>query len=264
MRIYADVNRLPNAAPETTSTIIQVGLSPSVGTQTPINGKFVVDIPEGVTPPRITELSRLVDSVDPNYIVDDLYEGLRRAFPDYRNVVYNQLLTSNDVLGIDSTATFPYHPGPPARAWASRYQTGRGSGAPVGLSPCSVALLPENTTTAPPRPGLMVTKTIDISAATGGRGANNFIVYWKVYRMVVTDDVLNYGTGANTPTIKNLLEINQDEIEVFLSVNDGAGYTPVPRLSPVVTCEPGTRLRLAFVNHHPINKVYITAYAVLF
>ena len=110
----------------------------------------------------------------------------------------------------------------------------------------------------------MITDTIDIGPATGGRGANNFLVYWKVYRMSVSPDVLDYGSGVNTPTIKNLVEIQQNEVEVFLSVNDGAGYTPVPRLSPVVTCDPGSLVRLAFVNHNPIDKVYITAYAILF
>ena len=263
MRIYADVNRLPNAAPETDSTIIQVAPSPPVGSLTPINGKFIVDIPDGAFPPKVTEASHLI-SGSSDYIVSDIYENLRRAFPDYRHIVYNQLLTSADITLIDPLATFPYHPGPPAHAWASRFQTGNAVAAPVGVSPGSIALLSENTTTVPPRPGLMITDTIDISAMTGGVGANNFMVYWKIYRMVVTEDVLDYAPGGvNTPTLKNALEIDQDEIEVFLSVNDGVGWTPVPRLTPAVTCDPGTNLRLAFVNHSPINKVYITAYAVM-
>ena len=263
MRIYADVNRLPSLpAAETSSVIIQVAPSPPVNTATPINGKFALDIPDGVFPPRVTEASRLIDNTSPNYITDDIYENLRRSFAGYNNVVFNPLLTPADSGEIDTTATFPYDPGPPARTWSSRCQTGRNV-VPAGLAPNSVSLLPENPYTAPARPGLLITDTIDIGPATGGLGAKNFIVYWKVYTMAVTDDVMNYGTGTNTPSIKNLVEVQQDIVEAFLSVNDGAGYTPVTRLSPCVTCDPGTLIRLAFVNHNPF-KVYLTAYAILF
>jgi hypothetical protein len=263
MRIYADVNRLPNLpASETASVIIQVAPSPAVGVSTPINGKFVVDIPDGVYPPRVTEASRLIDTSSTDYITGEIYENLRRAFAGYPHVVYNPLLTSADVGLLDPTATFPFDPGPPAQSWSSRCQLGRAA-APAGVAPNSVALLPENPYATPPRPGLLITDTIDIGPATGGIGANNFIVYWKVYTMTVTDDVMNYGAGTNTPAIKNLVEVQQDLVGVFLSVNDGAGYTPVSRLSPCVTCDPGTLLRLAFVNHNPF-KVYLTAYAVLF
>ena len=263
MRIYADVNRLPDLpANETSSVIIQVAPSPPLGSVTPINGKFVVDIPDGVVPPRVTEASRLIDTSSPDYITGEIYENLRRAFAGYPHVVYNPLLTSADVGLLDPAATFPFDPGPPAQSWASRCQLGRVA-APAGAAPNSVALLPENPYATPPRPGLLITDTIDIGPATGGIGANNFIVYWKVYTMTVTDDVMNYGAGTNTPAIKNLVEVSQDLVGVFLSVNDGAGYTPVSRLSPCVTCDPGTLLRLAFVNHNPF-KVYLAAYAVLF
>lgn len=263
MRIYADVNRLPDLpVNETSSVIIQVSPTPPVGTYTPVNGKFVVDIPDGVYPPRITEASRLINTAAPNYITGEIFENLRRAFAGYRHVVSNPLLTSADVGLLDPTATFPFDPGPPAQSWPSRCQLGRAA-APAGVAPNSVAVLPENPYATPPRPGVLITDTIDIGPVTGGVGANNFIVYWKVYTMTVTDDVMDYGAGTNTPAIKNLVEAPQDIVEVFLSVNDGAGYTPVNRLSPCVTCDPGTLLRLAFVNHNPY-KVYLTAYAVLF
>jgi hypothetical protein len=62
MRIYADVNRLPdNPAAEVESVIFQVAPSPPVGTLTPANGKFVVDIPDGVFPPRVDMASRLIN-----------------------------------------------------------------------------------------------------------------------------------------------------------------------------------------------------------
>ena len=262
MRIYADVNRLPdNPAAEGSSVIIQVAPSPPVGTLTPANGKFVVDIPDGVFPPRVDMNSRLINPVGD--IVGGIYQGLLRAFPGYSNVVYNQLLTSADIDLLDPTATFPHDPGPPVHSWDSRFQTGTPTGATKGVAPGSVALLGENLHTTPPRPGVLITKNIDISASTGGLGAKNFVVYWKVYEMAVTDDVMNYSTGTNTPAIKNLVEVDQNDVEVFLSVNNGGGYTPVTRLSPTVTCDPGTDVRLAFVNHNS-HKVYLAAYAILF
>jgi hypothetical protein len=263
MRIYADVNRLPDLPPEVSSTIIQVGPSPAIGTATPINGKFVIDVPDGVFPPVVTPDSRLVDTTPPNYLVGPLYEGLRRTFPGYNHVEFNQLLTSADVAKLDLAATFPADPGPPVVTWPTRCQTGRGGAAPLGVSPGSVALFHENTHTTPRRPGLLITDTIDISGPTGGLGANNFIVYWKLYTTGVSQDVQDYAGGTNTPAVKYLVETDQSLIECFLSVNDGGGYTPVTRLSPCVTCAPGTLVRLAFVNHSSF-KVYLTAYAVMF
>lgn len=261
MRIYADVNRLPDLpANETSSVIIQVEPSPPLGSVTTINGKFVVDIPDEVTPPDITPASRLINPAIPaNLVTDAIYQSLLRLFPAYQNIVYNQLLTSADIALLDAAATFPHLPGPPVQTWSSRFQTGSGA----GVAPMSVALLPENTAVAPPRPGLLITDTIDISVATGGLGAKNFLVYWKVYEMTVTDDVMDYTVVINNPARKGLVEVDQNEIDVFLSVNDGGGYTPVSRLLPCVTCDPGSDVRLAFVNHNP-HKVYLTAYAVAF
>lgn len=262
MRIYADVNRLPdNPAAETASVILQVAPSPPPGTYTPANGKFVVDIPDGVVPPGVGMASRLINPT--GNIVGSIYQNLLRAFPGYSNVVYNQLLTSADIDLLDPTATFPHDPGPPVHSWPSRFQTGNPTGATKGVAPGSVAVLGENPYTTPPRPGVLITKNIDIASLTGGLGAKNFVVYWKVYRMTVTDDVMDFSTGTNTPAIKNLEEADQDDVEVFLSVNNGGGYTPVTRLSPAVTCDPGTDVRLAFVNHNR-QKVYLTAYAVMF
>lgn len=261
MRIYADVNRLPDLpVNETDSVIIQVSPTPPVGTYTPVNGKFVVDIPDGVVPPTINETSRLINPV--NNVVDPIFQGLLRAFPGYRNVSYNALLTSSDLALLDTTATFPFNPGPPVQFWSTRAQTGRVV-APAGVAPNSVAMLAENPHPNPPRPGLLITDTIDIGPATGGAGANNFLVYWKVYTMSVSEDEMDYSTGINNPALKNLIEVQQDIVDVYLSVNDGGGYTPVTRLSPCVTCDPGTLVRLAFVNHNP-TKVYLAAYAVLF
>ena len=266
MRIYADVNRLPDLPiNETDSVIIQVSPTPPVGTYTPVNGKFVVDIPDGVVPPTINETSRLINPV--NNVVDPIFQGLLRAFPGYRNVSYNPLLTSTDLALLDTTATFPFNPGPPVQFWSTRAQTGR-VGVPAGVAPNSVAMLAENPHPNPPRPGLLITDTIDIGPATGGAGANNFIVYWKVYTMTVTDDVMDYdgGSNVNAPAIKGLLEVNQTppDFTVYLSTNGGAGYSPVGRLTPCAVCDPGDQIRLAFVNTSTTAKRYLASYAILY
>ena len=263
MRIYADVNRFPDLlAGETSSVIIQVAGTPEVNTVMPINGKFVVDIPDGVTPPVITSASRLLDPSVPPGILPTIYNSLLAQYPAYGNILYNPLLNSSDIAKLDATAVFPWDPGPPIKTWASRFQTGTPLGGTKGVAPNAVAILPENGTTTPVRPGVLITDKIDIGGVVP-LGASAFVVYWKVYQMSVTNDVMNYTSGVNTPALKNLIEVDQSLIDVFLSVDDGVGYTQVSRLTTVSTGAPGTDVRLAFINHTN-SKVYIAAYAVMF
>ncbi|OHD80637.1 MAG: hypothetical protein A3J97_05910 [Spirochaetes bacterium RIFOXYC1_FULL_54_7] len=264
MRIYADVNRFPDLlAGETSSVIIQVAGTPEVNTATPINGKFVVGIPDGVTPPVITSASRLLDPSVPPGILPTIYNSLLAQYPTYGNILYNPILNASDIAKLDATAVFPWDPGPPIKTWSSRFQTGTPLGGTKGVAPNSVAVLPENSTTTPIRPGVLITDKIDIAAYTGGLGASSFVVYWKVYQMSVTNDVMNYTSGVNTPALKNLIEVDQDILDVFLSCDNGVGYTQASRLATVSTGVPGNDVRLAFINHTR-SKVYVTAYAVMF
>jgi len=266
MRIYADINRLPNAGAEPASVIIQVAPTPAVGSSTPANGKFYVEVPEGVSPPVVTTSSRLLGAVPAN-IVPAIYNGLLRAFSRYDFVSYNALLVSADVDLLDLTATFPVDPGPPAVKYITRAQVGRGLAAEEGLAPNSVALLAQNDTTTPARPGLLVTDTIDISADIPA-GTTDFLVYWKIHEYAVSADVMDYDSaspGTNEAAIKSLVEVDQSpsDLEVYLSANDGGGYSRVERLVPCSVCDPGTLIRVAFINKSS-TKRYIASYALLY
>jgi len=267
MRIYADINRLPNVGPEPDSVIIQVAPTPPVGSApVPSNGKFFVDVPDGVFPPPINAGSKLLGP-GPLNIVPSIFNGLLRAFPRYSFVRYNALLVSADVDALDLTAEFPVSSGPPPVKYITRAQTGRGGVPNAGLAPNSVAVLAQNSTTTPVRPGCLITDTIDISADIPA-GASEFIVYWKIHEYTVTEDVMAYdgpGVGTNEAALKGLVEVEQSpaDFQVYLSANDGGGYSPVGRLVPCAVCDPGTLIRLAFVNTSP-NKRYLASYALLY
>lgn len=261
MRIYADINRLPDVGPEPESVIIQV--APTGSTPVPVNGKFYVDVPEGVAPPTISATSRLLG---PGNIVGTLFEGLLAKFPRYNFIHYNALLTSADVDGLDLTASFS-DPGPPLTSFSTRAQVGRGAGVNGGLAPNSVAVLPLNSTTSPARPGVLITDTIDISGDVPA-GVNEFLVYWKIHQYTLSHDISAYDgpdAGANEASLKRLVEIDQEPagFEVYLSANDGGGYSRVRRLMPCVVCDLGTNIRLAFLNTSP-DKIYIANYAILY
>lgn len=265
MRIYADVNRLPDLlASETSSVILQTGLTPPVGTETPLNGRFVVPVPDGVTPPELTESSRLLDPVGP---VDVLYQRLLANYPQFSHIRYNPLLNSAHLTELDAAAVFPNPPATVATQWDPRFQSGRGTGPGNGYAPLSLVVLPANTAVAVERPGLVITDTIDIDPETSGAGASTFLVYWKVYQMVTSEDVMNYADPtSNAPALKSLVEVDQTlngDLEVYFSGDNGAGYDPVERLMPVTTVSPAHQLRVAFVNHGA-ERCYLAAYAVIF
>lgn len=267
MRIYADINRLPDVGPEPDSVVIQVAPTPPVGSSpVPANGKFYVELPDGVSPPPIGVGSKLLGPPPAN-ILPAIYNGLLARFPKFSFVRYNALLTSADMAALDLGATFPGIPGPPPVTWATRAQVGRAVGPNAGLAPNAVALLPENTTTTPSRPGVLITDTIDISGDIPA-GTTEFLVYWKIHEYAVTPDVMDYdgpSSGTNEPAIKGLYEVDQSptDLEVYLSANDGGGYSPVRRLIPCAVCDPGTQIRLAFVNKSP-TKRYLASYALLY
>jgi hypothetical protein len=267
MRIYADIGRFPNAGPEPSLVIVQVAPTPPPGFQPiPSNGKFYLDVPEGVQPPPIDSTSRLLGPVPAN-IVPSIFNGLLRGFPGFRFVRYNAFLTSTDVDALDLTATFPVNPGPPPVKYATRVQVGRGGGINQGIAPNSVAILAQNPTTTPVRPGVLITNTIDISGDIPA-GTTRFAVYWKIHEYAVTADVMAYdgpNVGANDAALKGLLEVDQSptDLEVYLSTNDGGGYSRVERLVPISTCDTGTLIRLAFVNK-AVSKRYLASYAVIY
>lgn len=131
------------------------------------------------------------------------------------------------------------------------------------------ALLRQNALVSPVRPGCVVTDTIDISSQTSGIGADEFMVWWKIYEFSTSQDVLSgYGAtaGQNNPALKSITEVDQEpgDLEVHLSINDGFAYTLIGRLEPVGFCTKGTLLRLAFLNKSTTKKRYLVAYSIMF
>jgi len=242
-----------------TNSAIQVEKTPEVGSLTPINGQYVLTIPEGASVD--IDAGSYVLPVDGGDISNLAFASLLARYPMYTGIAFNPLLTAADAADLDLTATLP-------TGEACRAQVGRGAGPlPVGISPNSVALLPINSTIASTPPGLLITDTIDISAIVPA-GASEFMVYWKLYGFSTTEDIAaDYGllAGTNSAAVRSVVEVDQEPaaLAVYLSNDDGITYTQVGRMEPVAFCVPGTLLRIAFRNDGT-SKLYIACYAVLF
>lgn len=261
MRVLVDLS---------SNDILQVERSPEIGDTTKINGKYAIEVPLGSLD---VDTSYYVLPVDGGDITSLAYEELLARYPQFEFVAFNPLLEASDVADFDFTAVLDNTSNqvlsaPYTGTFSVRAQTGRGSGADVGVSPFSTAVLTPNEQTSPPRPGLLITDTIDISAATGGNGAQDFLVYWKVHQIDTSADILSdYGTlsGTNSPAIRSQTEIAQEPsgFSVAISFDDGSTYTPVGLLQSISHCTTTTTLRLAFANTSP-DKVYLATYAILF
>lgn len=243
--------------------VLQTERTPDIGDTTAFNGKFPIPIPEGA---KIDVNSgSYITPIDGGDLSSLAFAGLLARYPMYEFVVFNPLLVAADVAELDLTATFPNG----AVNEITRAQTGRGTGpAATGTAPCSTAILPQNNAPTPARPGLLITDTIDISSQTAGVGADDFMVWWKIYEFSTSHDVASdYGAtaGMNKPAIRSIEEIDQEpaNFEVHLSIDDGINYTQVGRLEPVAFCVKGTELRLAFRNTGSV-KHYLCSYCIMF
>lgn len=258
-----------------TNKILQVEKVPDLGDPRANNGKYPIPMPEGVSV-FVEPDSFVLPASDPNSVVAQSYAGLLATFPQYENILFNPLLTEADIGDLDLNGVLKEGI-PPTEEFVSRLQTGRTSGGPlpVGQAPTSTAILAANESVVPARPGVLVTDTIDIGPLTldplSGLpvGADDFAVYWYLYDYNTTHDIrsdLGVHAGQNLPALRNLIEIDQEpnDLQVFLSINDGATFTEVQRLVPVAFCEKGQLLRIAFKNNDPTRKIYLAGYAILF
>lgn len=252
-----------------TNEILQVERSPDIGDLSQINGKYPIEAPAGSI---FVDSSSYVLPIDGGDFSSLAYQELLARYPMFSNIVFNPLLSASDVVDLDPSAvldntTNQVIPAPYTGSFTPRYQSGRGAGPQTGLAPGSTAILAPNEQTTPPRPGLLITDTIDISGLVPA-GATEFLVYWKVYKYSTSHDIKSdFGifAGVNQAAVRTLEEIDQEasDFVVALSVDDGATFTPVGLLEPFDNCVPGTLLRLAFANTGP-EKVYLGTYAVLF
>lgn len=253
MRVVADL---------ATANIIQAEKTPALNDNRPFNGRFAVPIPEMVAI-EVGPTSYVLP-VDGGDVMSLAMAQMLVQYPMYSNIVFNPLLTAADIADLDLTATFP------PSGQITRAQVGRGSGPlPTGNAPNMVAVLPRNTRVTPARPGVLISDTIDIGPMTGGMGADEFMVWWKLYDFSTTHDVTsNFGAtvGLNDPAVRNIVEIDPEAagFEVYLSHDDGANYIQMNRLEPTDFTTFGSLLRIAFRNMNSVNCRYIAAYAIMF
>lgn len=277
MRILADLRSHLSNAPE----LIQVQPEPVEGAVGAIiiNGKYAIPTPLGLDFP-VTEADYVLDgagNIDGGDVVSKGYAHLLLNNPQYQNVYFNPLLTSDHVaeLVLDQSFAFIDRSTDPPNSFYARFQTGREEGVPDdGQMPTHTAVLPLNTTTNPARPGFIITEEIDIGAYTldcdsNPVGADEFMVYWKLYDFSVSDDyagaIAGPLNGLNEPAIRSVSECEQEPtgFSVYLSPDDGDHWCQVGLLEPIAFCEKTTSIRLAFVNTST-SKVYIATYGVLF
>mgnify|MGYP000890700781 FL=1 len=245
------------------AAILQAEKTPDVGASATMNGKFVVPVPEMVS--VTLDSTSYVLPVDGGDVTSQAMAALLVEFPTYENIVFNPLLTALDMADMDLTATFP---GPPVEY--TRAIVGRGAGPlSTGIVPNMVGVLPQNNTVAPQLPGLLITDTIDIGPLTGGLGADEFLVWWRIYDISTSHDVTSdFGgtAGMNDPALKSVTEVDQEPagFEVYLSHDDGVTYTQVDRVTPTDLVTMGTLLRVAFRNTSTTNRRLISSFAIMF
>jgi len=259
--------------------IIQAQRVPSLGETTTINGKFVLPMPLDLDLPIDTS-SYILDAggeINGSDVVSKGYAQLLALYPQFGNIYFNPLLTADHVAELVTDTSYHFvdksTPPPPYPIFYPRFQTGRKSGvADAGQMPTHTALLPMNLGVTPNRPGLMITQEIDIGPYTldcnsNPVGADQFMVYWKLYGFTVSDDIAaDAGAfdGYNTPALRVIEEVDQEpaDFQVYITTDDGANWCPVGLLEPVAFCDKSTKIRLAFRNDGD-GKVFIASYALL-
>ncbi len=242
------------------ASVVQVEKIPEEDVPKNISGKFIVPLPE-MAAVDVTSSSYVLP-VDGGDITSLAMAAMLVQYPMYEYVIFNPLLSAADVADLDLTATLSTT-GDTTRAF-----TGRGSGLlPTGVAPNSVGLLAQNDRVSPSRPGLLVTDTIDVSVITSGVGADEVMVWWKLYGLDTTDDVTSsYGetAGINEPASRMISEVDQEPsgLEVYVSNDDGLTWFQTYRLTPTDLVAFGSQFRLAFRSTRS-ERVYLAAYALM-
>lgn len=245
MRLLGDLGSLYTGNPK----ILQMEKTPPLYDSVPINGKFIVPVIEGTN--LLVDASSYILPVDGGDICSESYAGLLAQFPMFEWIYFNPLLTPANIAEFDLTGGISL--------FRVRAQ--------IGPSPNNVVILPQNTTVAPPREGLLITGQIDVSPQVPA-GVDEFMVYWKIYGFELSHDVLSdWGiyAGENNPAIKTIREVPQEPpgFVVKLSNDDGNSWKICGNLEHSVFLSNDTRLRLKFENHTS-DRIYLASYAIMF
>jgi hypothetical protein len=269
MRILVDLGSHVAGDPQ----ITQVEKVPPRGIDgaTAINGKYVIPVPPGMDF-RVDSSDYVLNGgiVDGGDVSSITYAHLLAAYPMFGHVYFNPLLTADHVSELDLAATFKDQsstPPDPPTYYPTRAQTGRFGGL-AGQMPTHTALLAQNGTLTPPRPGILISDLIDITTPTGGVGADEFMLYWTLYDFTVSDDVAaDHGllTGQNAPAIRQVIEADPEPsgFSAYISTDDGANWCEAGLLEPLPYTEKTTAFRVAFKNT-TASKIYLASFGVLF
>lgn len=283
MRVLCDL-RSHLATPTPAPKIVQVEKTPALGDKVAINGRFAVPVIKGVEFP-INKDSYILDTtgdVDGGDVSSISYAYLLAQFAsNFGNVYFNPLLTSSNVDELDFTAAFrdTFSDPPNVILRSPRLQTGRGSALPQpGQMPTHTALLAMNTSFDPThptaatvdgnRPGLLITKEIDIGSHTvdvhGNQvGADEFMLYWKLYDFEHTHDIA-HGT-VNQPCTRSLKEADQEPegFTAYVSPDNGITWCHAGLLESVAFCNKTKKIRIAFMNTSS-RKRFLATFGVMF
>lgn len=272
MRAYIELSSHITAlkSPSTKPSITQVEMRDlNIGDTIALNGRYCLPMPDGVGFEIDTD--SYVLPVDGGDISSRGFAELLAQYPMFEFIHFNPLLSDQDLLEL--SATNPVLIG--SDVFTPRFQTGRAvSGTDDGNSPVSTAMLSANATVSPTKPGMIATETIDISPYVGtvssGGGADQFMVYWKVYKFEDSHDIISrnaFGRNGqmNSPTLKNMVEIDQEisDLSVYISIDSGVTWNSVSRLQVISFCCKVDNIRLAFVNNGN-EKIYLAHYSVMF
>lgn len=272
MRVQVDLSSHLGGTP----SIVQVEMDPQPGADgaVVINGKYTLPIVKGVEFP--IDSTSYILPINGGDVSSVSFAHLLASYPMFGTIYFNPLLTATSVDGLDLTATFKQYfpPAPDPVFFPTRAQTGRSSLLPEpGQMPTHTALLPANNLVTPSRPGVLISKEIDIGPYTlddlgNPVGADEFLLYWKILDFSVTDDVSSsFGAtaGLNTPAQRSVLEVDQEPsgFSAYISPDDGDHWCEAGLLEPVAFCAKTTKIRLAFTSTAR-SKIFLASFAVLF
>jgi len=251
------------------SGITQVEKDADLYVPVPVNGKYIVPIPEGLSV-HVDKDSKVLP-IDGKDISSKAYAELLARYPMYGHIYFNPLLTVSNLMEIDPVKEFRDNSVKPPRWFSGRYQTGRAveNHPQNGNAPNSTAVLPINATVDPARPGMLITEEIDLTPYTGEAGTDEVMAYWRIYVFDTSHDIsgglFGQHAGVNEPAIRSIIEIDQEPegFTTYLTIDDGVNWFEVGRLEPISFCCKVTKVRLAFRNDSP-TKIHVASFAFMF
>jgi len=275
MRLHVDLGS--HFAPVPTDRITQVDPDPPLFYSSNITGDYLIPAVDG-TSISVTNFSYVLP-INGNDVSSQIFGQLLARFPQYRHVYFNPLLQTSDIAALDTAATWDRMIPDPAggpNPILYRFPTRAKVSGGVTPAPMTVSVLPLNTTGTllptprPVHPGVLVTDNIDLTAATSGAGADDFMVYWKVYTIFDDQDIAGCGLGstqgANLPAFRRAFEIDQEPsgFAVYISIDDGQNWVQARRLQQVAFCGKTNQVKLAFLNTNSSQTYTLAHFAILF